>query len=77
MAALARHNGGYSPAYGGDPLSVSGWLIVSDTRTNRRRLDTHMAVIRNALPAGTWAIRRWLRRPKEAIGAQTVWPAAG
>lgn len=23
MAALARHNGGYSPAYGGDPLSVS------------------------------------------------------
>jgi len=62
---------------GWDPLSVSAWLIVSDTRTNRRRLDAHMAVIRNALPAGTWAIRRWLRRPKGDIAAQTVWPASG
>jgi transcriptional regulator with XRE-family HTH domain len=62
---------------GWDPLSVSAWLIVSDTRTNRRRLDAHMAVIRNAFPQGTWAMRRWLRRPQGAIAAQTVWPAAG
>jgi transcriptional regulator with XRE-family HTH domain len=53
---------------------VSSWLIVADTRTNRRRLDAHMAVIRNAFPAGTWAMRRWLRKPADEIGALTVWP---
>ena len=58
---------------GWEPMTVSAWLIVSDTRTNRRRHDAHMAAIRNALPDGTWAIRRWLRRPKEAIAAVTVW----
>ena len=52
---------------------MSAWLIVADTRTNRRRLDAHMTVIRNAYPVGTWAIRRWLRRPTEAIAAVTVW----
>jgi transcriptional regulator with XRE-family HTH domain len=57
------------------PTSVSAWLIVADTRTNRRRLDAHMAVIRNAMPDGTWAIRRWLRRPRETIAAVTVWAA--
>jgi transcriptional regulator with XRE-family HTH domain len=55
--------------------SVSTWLIVADTRTNRRRLDAHMAVIRNAMPDGTWAMRRWLRRPRETIAAVTVWAA--
>ena len=58
---------------GWDPLTVSQWLIVADTRTNRRRLDAHLAVIRNAFPAGTWAIRRWLRRPRDTIAAVTVW----
>jgi hypothetical protein len=60
---------------GWNPKSVSTWLIVADTRTNRRRLDAHMAVIRNAMPDGTWAIRRWLRRPRETLAAVTVWAA--
>ena len=59
---------------GWDPTTVSQWLIVADTRTNRRRLDAHMTAIRNAFPAGTWAIRRWLRRPDGEIAAVTVWP---
>ena len=59
---------------GWDPLTVSQWLIVADSRTNRRRLDAHMTAIRNAFPAGTWAIRRWLRKPGGEIAALTVWP---
>ena len=58
---------------GWNAKTVSAWLIVADTRTNRRRLDAHMAVIRNALPDGTWAMRRWLRRPRDTIAAVTVW----
>jgi transcriptional regulator with XRE-family HTH domain len=60
---------------GWDAKAVSTWLIVADTRTNRRRLDAHMTVIRNAMPEGMWAMRRWLRRPQEAIAAVTVWAA--
>jgi hypothetical protein len=60
---------------GWNAKTVSTWLIVADTRTNRRRLDAHMAVIRNAMPDGTWAIRRWLRRPRETLAAVTVWAA--
>ncbi len=60
---------------GWDPLTVSQWLIVADTRTNRRRLDAHRTVIRNAFPDGTWSIRRWLRRPRDTIAAVTVWTA--
>ena len=60
---------------GWHPKTVSTWLIVADTRTNRRRLDAHMAVIRNAFPDGTWAARRWLRGPRETIAAVTVWAA--
>ena len=58
---------------GWDAKTVSAWLIVVDSRTNRRRLDAHMAVIRTAFPAGTWAIRRWLRKPEGEIAALTVW----
>ena len=58
---------------GWDPRTVSAWLIVTDTKTNRRRLEAHTAVICNAFPDGTWAIRRWLRRPRETVAAMTVW----
>jgi hypothetical protein len=58
---------------GWNARTVSTWLIVSDTRTNRRRLDAHMALIRNAFPDGTWAARRWLRKPNGEIAALTVW----
>jgi transcriptional regulator with XRE-family HTH domain len=60
---------------GWEARTVSAWLIVADTRANRRRLDAHMAVIRNAFPAGTWAVRRWLRKPDGEIAALTVWSA--
>lgn len=58
---------------GWNALTISQWLIVADSRTNRRRLDAHMTVIRNAFPAGSWAMRRWLRRPTGTIAALTVW----
>jgi HTH-type transcriptional regulator/antitoxin HipB len=60
---------------GWHPTTVSAWLIAADTRTNRRRLDAHMTALRNAFPAGTWAMRRWLRRPRDTIAAVTVWAA--
>ena len=38
-------------------------LVLPDDRTARRRIDTHAATIRAALPARTAAMRAWIRSP--------------
>ena len=51
------------------PRIVATWVVVADTRTNRRRLAIHRTVLRNAFPADGRAIRGWLRDPSEPIAA--------
>jgi transcriptional regulator with XRE-family HTH domain len=58
------------------PRTVSAWLIVADGRTNRRRLDAHVAMVRGALPDDGPAIRRWLRDPVDVVGAMSFWSDA-
>lgn len=58
---------------GWDALSVSAWLIVTDTRTNRRHRHTHAAMLAGALPDARPAVRRWLRDPVGVLGASTFW----
>jgi transcriptional regulator with XRE-family HTH domain len=58
---------------GWDPVTNSAWLIVSASRTNRRRADAHEAMLRAALPADNGTIRRWLREPVGSVGAVTFW----
>ena len=38
-------------------------LLVADSMTNRRRVDSHAATLRAALPGDGRALRRWLREP--------------
>lgn len=61
---------------GWDPVAVSAWLIVTDTRTNRRRLEAHGAMLRGALPHGGPAVRRWLIDPVGRVGGASFWLAA-
>lgn len=42
---------------------VSSWVLVRDTRTNRRRLSDHAAVLRAAFPEDGRRIRSWVARP--------------
>lgn len=58
---------------GWDPLTVSAWLIVVDSRTNRRRVGAHEAMLRGALPDDGRAIARWLRDPSRAVAALSFW----
>ncbi len=58
---------------GWDPLTVSAWLIVADSRTNRRRVAAHAAMLRGALPDDGRAIRRWLRDPVRAVSGLSFW----
>ena len=58
---------------GWDAFSVSAWLIVADSRTNRRRRQTHSSMLAGALPDARPAVRRWLRDPVGVLGALTFW----
>lgn len=49
--------------------STACWVIVRDTRTNRRRLAAHRSMLRSAFPADGHAVRSWLLRPQGAMRA--------
>jgi transcriptional regulator with XRE-family HTH domain len=54
---------------GWDAATVSVWVAVSDTLTNRRRVAAHETALRSVLPTGGVAVGRWLRWPVESIAA--------
>jgi hypothetical protein len=54
---------------GWEPLQVSTWVVVADSRTNRRRVAAHRGVLRAKLPAGGREIGRWLLDPEGRIDA--------
>jgi transcriptional regulator with XRE-family HTH domain len=65
-AAVARDRGW-------DSATISVWVIVSASRTNRRRLAAHSAMFRAAFPADGRSIRAWLRRPDSPIATMSTW----
>lgn len=56
--------------------SVSLWIIVAPSRTNRRRIADHAAMLSAALPADGPAVRRWLKDPVGPISALSFWPTS-
>lgn len=52
---------------GWDPLVTGVWVIVDDTRTNRRHLAASRRLLRGAFPADGHAMRRWLSHPSSPI----------
>jgi transcriptional regulator with XRE-family HTH domain len=67
---LARQIGS---SRGWDAVATSSWLIVTDSRTNRRRVDAHAAMLRGSLPQDATAIRRWLRDPVGTANGLSFW----
>jgi len=51
------------------PVAVACWLLVADGGTNRRRVQAHRTMLRNALPADGRTITGWLRDPRGPIRA--------
>jgi transcriptional regulator with XRE-family HTH domain len=60
-------------ARGWDPVTISAWLIVSSSRTNRRRVEAHQAMLGAALPDGGRTIRAWLSDPVRPFGGLSFW----
>jgi transcriptional regulator with XRE-family HTH domain len=54
---------------GWDPATTSAWVVIEDSRANRRRLAAHSAMLRHAFPTDGRALRPWLRAPVEPIAA--------
>jgi hypothetical protein len=59
---------------GWEPASVSVWVIVASSRTNRRRIAEHRALLRTAFPSDGRTVLGWLRNPDRAVSALSMWP---
>lgn len=59
--------------HGWDPVTVSAWVIVRSSRTEKRRLRQHEGLLRAAFPRDGRAMRRWLRDPGEPVSALSFW----
>ena len=55
---------------GWDPATVSVWVVVAPSRTNRRRVAAHEAMLRAAFPMDG----RGLRNPLGSVAALSFWP---
>jgi hypothetical protein len=55
------------------PTSVSAWVIVAESRTNRRRVAAAQNLLRGRFPSDGRAMRAWLRAPVGEIRALSFW----
>jgi hypothetical protein len=59
--------------FGWTPASVSVWLVVSASRTNRRRIVAHRTMLANAFPDDASAVKRWMANPNGRLAAMSTW----
>jgi transcriptional regulator with XRE-family HTH domain len=68
---LAREIGA---RFGWRPTAVSTWVVVADSRTNRRAVSAHANVLRAKMPVDGRSIGHWLRDPSSRIDALSFLP---
>ena len=54
---------------GWDPSAVASWIVLAESRTNRRRLAAHRTVLRTAFPHDGRSVRGWLADPTRRLRA--------
>ena len=60
--------------FGWQPAAVSTWVVVADSRTNRRAVSAHANVLRAKMPVDGRGIGPWLRDPVSRIDALSFLP---
>ena len=68
---VARERGWFGSDDAG--VTVSTWLIVADTRTNRRRVAAHATMLRSRFPQDGRSIDGWLANPDRRIAVLSYW----
>jgi transcriptional regulator with XRE-family HTH domain len=69
MDQRRRLAGNVARRLGWDPVAVSTWVVIADSRTNRRAVAAHRTVLRRKFPVDGRSVRRWLRDPRDRIDA--------
>lgn len=69
MDQRRRLASGLARERGWDPLGVSTWVCIADTRTNRRALARYRSVLRAKFPVDGRRMRGWLRDPAARVDA--------
>ena len=59
--------------HGWNPQQVGAWVIVADSVMNRRRVRSHAATLRAALPSDGRTVRGWLRKPSGTLRCLSFW----
>ena len=60
---------------GWDPTAIATWVVLAESRTNRRAVAAHSTVLRAKFPFDGRAMRRWLRNPDGRIDALGFLPS--
>jgi hypothetical protein len=60
--------------FGWKPLAVSTWVVVADSRTNRRAVSAHANVLRAKMPVDGRGIGKWLRDPASRVDVLSFLP---
>ena len=68
---LAREIGA---RFGWKPLAVSTWVVIAESRSNRRAVSAHANVLRAKMPVDGRGIRAWLRDPASRVDALSFLP---
>lgn len=53
--------------------SVSGWIVVASSTTNRRRILAHRTMLRAAFGSDGRTMRRWLLAPQGSVAGLSMW----
>lgn len=53
--------------------TVAVWLVVADSRTNRRRVAAHATTLRAALPMDGRSVAGWLHEPLGPVACLSFW----
>ena len=70
LAAVVARERGWVPGL------VSVWVIVGESKTNRRRVQTHAATLRAAFPLDGRHIQSWVREPVGPVACLSFWTNA-
>jgi hypothetical protein len=60
--------------FGWKPLDVSTWVVIAESRTNRRAVSAHANVLRAKMPVDGRGVGKWLRDPVSRVDALSFLP---
>ena len=73
MDVRLRHAARIARERGWLASSVSGWVVIAEGDTNRRRVHAHSSTLRSAFPSDGRRMRAWLSNPNGSVRALSFW----